>query len=281
LTVVVPARNAARTIGEQLDALEAQEYEGPWDVVVADNGSTDGTARVVEERVRRWPGLRLVSAAGRRGPAHARNVGVAGSDGALLLFCDADDVVRPGWVAAHALALQDHALVAGAIDLRAFWPHVGAGYAGPMTRPPGAREWMAYAAGANLAVRRDVFAAAGGFDEDLRSGEDQDLSWRLQLAGHELGFAAGAVVAKRDRTSFVGTWRQHFGYGRGSVLLYRKLAPLGMPRRDVRTVAGYVWFIGTKWWRAVQPGYRRLWAMTAAAQVGRVVGSVRYRTLYL
>ena len=64
LSIVIPCRNAARTIAVQLDALCAQQWRGGWEVIVADNGSTDGTQAIVEGYSRRLPGLRLIDACG-------------------------------------------------------------------------------------------------------------------------------------------------------------------------------------------------------------------------
>jgi Glycosyl transferase family 2 len=82
ISVIVPARDPAATIGGQLAALAAQRYEGSWEVIVADNGSADAT--VADRWIGRIPGLRVVDASGRRGASHARNVGIAASRGDFL-----------------------------------------------------------------------------------------------------------------------------------------------------------------------------------------------------
>src|SRR5690606_10578144 len=93
ISVVIPARDAARWIDAQLGALACQEVPVPWEVVVADNGSTDDTVARAEAWADRLP-VRVVDASGRPGPNHARNQGTAAARGDLLLYCDADDVVQ-------------------------------------------------------------------------------------------------------------------------------------------------------------------------------------------
>ncbi|HEX5945088.1 MAG TPA: glycosyltransferase family A protein [Acidimicrobiales bacterium] len=100
ISVVVPARNAVDVLGAQLDALAAQEVPVPWEVVVADNGSTDGTRELAAAWHDRLP-VRVVDASAHAGVNHARNRGVHAAHGELVLCCDADDVVAPGWVAAY------------------------------------------------------------------------------------------------------------------------------------------------------------------------------------
>src|SRR4051812_28957961 len=95
VSVVIPARNAARLLPLQLAALAKQTYAGTWEVVVADHRSADGTARVASEWAARLPCLRVVSV-GRRGGANvARNEGARAARGEVLAFCDADDVASP------------------------------------------------------------------------------------------------------------------------------------------------------------------------------------------
>lgn len=62
LSVIIPAHNAANTLGEQLEALKAQEYDGNWEIVVVNNGSTDNTVKVIQDYQHLMPHLRLVHA---------------------------------------------------------------------------------------------------------------------------------------------------------------------------------------------------------------------------
>ena len=108
--------DAAETVERQLEALAAQEVSQPWELVVADNGSRDETAAIVERYRDRLPELRVVDASYRRGQAHALNVGVAEARGAAVLFCDADDEVASGWLGARSDALREHEFVASRGD---------------------------------------------------------------------------------------------------------------------------------------------------------------------
>ena len=67
VSVVVPVRNGAATIALQFEALADQDYDGPWEVVVSDNGSTDATRSVVDEWSAKLPGLRVVDSSQARG----------------------------------------------------------------------------------------------------------------------------------------------------------------------------------------------------------------------
>ena len=112
ITVVIPRFNDGETIGSQLEALAKQVWSGEWEVVVSDNGSRDNTLAVVEQFKQRLPNLRVVDSSDRRGPGHARNVGVHEATGEGILFCDADDEVAQGWLEAMARALVENDFIA-------------------------------------------------------------------------------------------------------------------------------------------------------------------------
>src|SRR5204863_903204 len=107
VSVIVPARDAAATLGRALAALGAQEGAPDFEVIVVDDGSRDGTAQLAERA-----GARTVRAAG-DGPARARNAGAAAASGAVLAFTDADCYPTPGWLAAALRALDGADLVQG------------------------------------------------------------------------------------------------------------------------------------------------------------------------
>jgi len=250
LTVVIAAFDAEATLGEQLDALAAQRAPFGWELVVADNGSTDGTAALARSYADRLP-VRVVDASATRGAGAARNVGVSVARAPLVAFCDADDVVGDGWLVAMRTALRTHAFVAGRFDAeRLNTPRVLRSRTVPQTaglqestRLPGL-----HAAGAgNMGIRADVFRAVGGFDPGCLFLEDTDLCWRVQLAGVPLTWVPEAVLHVRLRGSVRSSAQQGYHYGTGErwlALRYREqedrlraLASAGAPAAEAVAAA--------------------------------------------
>src|SRR5205823_9205883 len=112
VTVVVPARDAEATLGRALDAIASQRLEEPWETIVVDDGSSDGTVAIAE----RAPGGVTVLRADAAGPAAARNRGADAARGDVLAFTDADCYPEPGWLAAGLRALESADLVQGAVE---------------------------------------------------------------------------------------------------------------------------------------------------------------------
>jgi hypothetical protein len=88
VSVVIPAYNAAATLAEQLEALAGQECEDDWEVVIADNGSTGGTADIARRYAPRFKALTVVDSGPRRGHSAPRNAGAKTARGELLVFRD-------------------------------------------------------------------------------------------------------------------------------------------------------------------------------------------------
>jgi len=228
-SVIVPVRNGAETIGTQLAALAAQEVADPWELLVVDNGSTDGTREVAEAWAGRLP-LSIVDAGDSPGIATTRDAGVLAARSDRLLFCDSDDVVQPGWIAALLSALEDADLVGGLVrDDLLDEPSHGAGIPWAQPHPPDrlpeASGGPPFAPGANFALRRQVFEALGGWDAGALTAEDVDFSWRARAAGFRLAFAPQAVIAYRQRRDAREVARQAFVYGRARRRLQRRHRP--------------------------------------------------------
>lgn len=282
VSVVIPARNAAAVIGGQLQALSRQQYRGAWELIVADNASTDDTAAVAADWAGQLPELRVVPAAARPGINHARNLGAAAARGDLIVFCDADDVAAPGWLHAMVEAARNVDIVGGHPDhlalntarVRCWRPSVR------HDRLPTVFGFLPYAVGASLGVRTEVLQRLGAFNEDYtEGGDDVEFCWRAQLASYTLGHAPDAVMFYRLRDRLWPLARQGYGYGRSDAHLYRDFRPYGLP--SLPAGAGL-----RSWGRLL----RRLpelgshdrvgaWVYDAAWRCGRLAGSLRYRVL--
>ena len=230
VSVVIAAFNAERTLGEQLAALSRQVVSFPFEVLVCDNGSTDGTVALAQ----RWregalPQLRVVDASVRRGPGAARNVGAASALSPRLVFCDADDVVADDWLLQMYTALDTADVVAG----RCSYSLLNRCVIGlpesdePLFRLP-ILPGLRAAGGGNLGIHSAPFFEVEGFDESLRTVEDIDFSWRLQLAGYRLESCPGAVVNIRRRGNLRSVFLQAYGYGRGERALLLKYADVAV-----------------------------------------------------
>jgi glycosyltransferase involved in cell wall biosynthesis len=281
LSVIVPVLNAASTLGQQLEALARQAQNGAWEVVVADNGSTDGSPELAAAWEDRLPALRVIDASRCRGAGATRNAAARVARGHVFAFCDADDVVQPGWVDAYATAAEQHDLAAGAIFHFSDKGPVAPFRREPSTEAPVVLDFLPFADAANLMVVREAFEAVGGFPEDLERSGDVDLSWRLQLAGYKLHFEPGAIVAKRDKAHLEDLWRQEVSWGAADVELFlrfrehglRRSSPLSTVRSKVRRVSSNPEVVGFE--------NRRRWIAQAAHEWGRAKRSARRRVLFL
>jgi glycosyltransferase involved in cell wall biosynthesis len=274
ISVIIPALNVASTIEDQLDALAHQRFDGEFEVIVADNGSTDGTRALVEKWQGRLPGLRVVDASARLGSASARNVAVRAAAGPGLAFCDADDVVAEGWLAALAEGLESAPLVAGWCELleeptnRLLLP------AGPRQTSMG---FLRFADTCSMAVDKATLDSVGGFAEDMLRCSDVDFSWRLQLAGYEMVEAPAALVHKRSRRARRARVLQSYEWGRFQPILYKRYRDAGMPRQTLgSTLLDLVLILVTTpliW----HPRARARWWAIAPEHAGRIVGCCRAR----
>lgn len=289
LTVVLSCRNGARTIGRQLDALAGQSWDGSWEVVVSDNGSTDESLAVVDGYRKRVPGLRVVDASQTVGLPHSRNVGAAAAMGVAIAFCDDDDEVAGGWVAAMGDALRHDELVAGKLEHERLNEPWAIGVRGN-PQVDGLPEWsfvpsyLPYAFGCTIGVTRRLHDSIGGFDEEMvPSGEDMDYCWRLQLHGARIRFVEDAVTHYQLRHRLREIYRQGRNYGIGNTLVYKKHRALGMPRATHPVITGARKWLGLVKLLALawNKERRALAAWHVGLRTGMLVGSVRHRVLLL
>lgn len=283
VSVLIAVRDGVQVIGRQLEALAEQEFAGTWELIVADNGSSDGTVALVEGFADRLPGLRLLDASARSGQAFAVNEAVRAACGHSILLLDADDLVAPGYLAAMAAALEHNVFVAARLDcesLNAPWLW--------STRPPtqvdgvGTSFGFLPSAGAGtMGMRRAVFQEVGGFDDTIMEGSDIDLSWRVQLAGYSLHFVPDAVVAYRYRDTFRGIFAQGRAYGKAGPVLYRRYRAQGMPRRSWRTALRFHVAALARFARARSRSEFGACGFLFGFRLGLVLSSIQHRVFYL
>lgn len=238
VSVVVPARNAERTLPTLLDALAAQTV-GRLEVIVVDDASVDATAAVAAAHP-----LAPVVVPGTGGGSYAaRNLGLARATAPVIAFTDADCVPEPDWVAQALDVLRTSAqLVGGRVEQRR---RDGAGIWERYDRATylDQRELIAqgFAATANLIADAEALRELGGFDGGLRSSGDLELGRRAAAAGLRLRYAPDAVVRHEPRTSASELWALHRRLGAGwRQLARRAAAPAWWAEPALRVPLGHV-----------------------------------------
>jgi glycosyltransferase involved in cell wall biosynthesis len=177
ISFIIPAYNEELLLGQTLRAVKdaAAALGEPFEVIVADDASSDRTVAVAQEH-----GARVVSV-GHRQIAATRNAGARAASGDLLLFVDADTTVNPAAVGAAIRAMREGAVGGGcAVRIEGPLPRYARLLAAVV--PPFYRA-LGLAAGCFLFCTRPAFHAVGGFDEGLYAGEEAVMSRRLGRQG--------------------------------------------------------------------------------------------------
>jgi glycosyltransferase involved in cell wall biosynthesis len=209
VAVIVPALNSKATLGRTLDALAAQRLDQPYEIVVVDDGSTDGTRALAEQHA---AGPTVVAHDTPQGPGSARNLGATVASAPVLAFTDSDCFPAPEWLARGLEEIERLDLLQGAVE-----PDPEASL-GPFDRTIAVRGENGYYETANLFVRRELFDELGGFEEwivaggegllgsrpprdgsparpaDRTTGEDVLFGWQARRRGARTGFSAAVLV---------------------------------------------------------------------------------------
>lgn len=231
VSVIIPAYNAADFLPYQLEALATQLNAPPFEVIVADNGSTDHIKKVIDNFQKKL-NISLIDASHKKGQSFARNLAVFKASTNYILACDADDVVSPNWVSSLSQYVLDEDCIV-TTPLLPFYPHLGES---PETAPESrkTREMLLglnefpFAHGCSAAYRRSSFIEVGGFDESFRGGsEDIDLSWRITDSGRNLYFCDKTYLYYRARENKGNTFLQVYRYARENVLLWKRCKSRG------------------------------------------------------
>ena len=183
VSVVIPCYNRAKFLRHCIESILRQDYAGPLEILVGDDGCTDRSARLAAAfgppvKVLRHPGGE------NRGVAATRNLCLRAARQPLVAFLDTDDVWLPGHLAALAGALAAHSAAGMAYDNGCYLSPEGKAHGrrlpfGHMPPGPAALLLDCCLAINGVLVRKEVFAQVGLFDEALRSCEDHDMWLRI------------------------------------------------------------------------------------------------------
>jgi glycosyltransferase involved in cell wall biosynthesis len=195
ISVVVPAYNAERWIGRAITSVLRQTVR-PAEIVVVDDGSTDGTAEAVQKQ---GPTIRYFQQKN-SGPSVARNRGIQEAKSEWIAFLDADDEWLPHKIESQLLALEknlDLKWCGSACDIVSNKPQRSRSPAAcAIQESPHDAELCYFAASlkgvrfitSGFVIHRSIFRELGGFDPELRSGEDVDLWCRIALQHPRIGY---------------------------------------------------------------------------------------------
>lgn len=217
-SVIIPCKNSVRTLGLQLEALACQVDAPAFEVVIADNGSSDGLEGFLDHWRPRLT-LRYVYAGDLPGAGYSRNVGMSVASADNLLFCDSDDIVARDWVARGYEALGSVEAFSGpgfrvvddqvGDDLDLAWRRLDdALVPGESVQARGLASWPILLGG-NSGLRRSTAWAVQGYDAALGGHiEDNDLAIRLQQTGFTIAAAPGVRILYRSRAGARAVFRE-------------------------------------------------------------------------
>lgn len=220
-SIIIPTYNRRESLRRCLDSLASQDGDTTFEVIIVDDGSTDGTLEMLAQSSFPYP--LSVYTIEHAGPAAARNRGVAEARGDYLLFIDDDVIAHTGLLAAHAGAhrTEGNAVIIGVMAAPADeeLPSWGRWEQEVLDKQyeamtegrwkPSPRQF--YTANASLA--RERFRMSRGFDPDFRRAEDVELAYRLRDMGLKFVFRPDAVVTHYAHRTIRSWWNVPYQYG--------------------------------------------------------------------
>lgn len=190
ISVIIPTYNRARLISRAIESVIHQQYTA-WELIIVDDGSTDDTERIVgsylrDNRIR-------YSKKNNSGAAHTRNVGVEISKGDWITFLDSDDEADPCWLEEYATIIRKgHAQVCccGLVKVNEAGDYLEKIM--PQKMSPILQSQIGrFTNGGVFILKKEIFWAVGGYDNNLKSGQHTELAYRLMpyLVSHEIEIA--------------------------------------------------------------------------------------------
>lgn len=237
VSIIVPGYNEDRVVVSCVQSIMAANYEN-YELILVNDGSTDGTAEIMRELARTYPKTIFVDQPN-SGKGAALNTGTAYSHGRFIMYVDSDGVfgkdtinemLRPfenrkvGAVSGDDRPVNLDRLVTKLLSLIS---HVGTGF---IRRALSVIDCLPVVSGNIGMFRREALEKAGALRTDTL-GEDLELTWRMHRAGYTVKFAPRAVVYAESPSTLRGLWRQRVRWARGmlqATLIHKDM--IGNPR---------------------------------------------------
>lgn len=219
ISVIIPVRNEAASIGELIERLQGQT-QTPAEVIVTDTGSTDETVMIVEQFARGAFPVKLIRA-GHGYPGRGRNLGAAAAENEWLAFIDAGVVPERQWLESLAQPARESTEVD--IVYGSFEPVIDTLFkecAAIAFVPPPANvngTMMRTRSIASALMRKSVWQNVGGFPEDLRSAEDLLFMNKIEAAGFKAAYVPEAKVHWSIQPTLGKTFRRFVSYSRSNI----------------------------------------------------------------
>lgn len=221
VSIVVPGYNEEVVLGHCVESILQSNYPN-FEVILVDDGSTDGTAALMDEWAASDPRVRNISQAN-AGKGAALNRGYAASSGDVVLFVDADGVFGAETInemlrgfnhpKIGAVCGDDRPVNLNTVQTRLLTiiSHLGTGV---VRRALAVIGCLPIVSGNSGAFLRTALEAAGPLDERI-IGEDLELTWRIHKAGYQVNFAPRALVFAESPSTLRGLWKQRVRWARG------------------------------------------------------------------
>lgn len=212
LSLIIPAHNEEHYLADCLRSIVAQSRDRLHEIIVVDNASTDGTAKVAST----FPDVRVVREA-QKGLTHARQRGLEACTGELVGYMDADTRMPEGWIEKVFEAFENPDVVAFSGPARYWdgttWQRFQLSLSWWLTAPLMYRAvgYMVY--GAHFVARKEALLKIGGFDRTIAFyGEDTNIARRLSTQGKVLFRMDFYILSSARRFIHEGLWRTNLRY---------------------------------------------------------------------
>lgn len=214
VSVIIPTYNRAGQLKDCLASLFNQTYK-KFEVIIVDDGSTDGTESLVKFLQKKYKYLKYLKQKN-KGPAAARNLGVEKSKGSILAFTDDDCIVSKTWL--ENASKSDFQIVGGKTDVLDYASSLVFKYLAKLSIMEKGK--IIFLPTNNLAVKRFVFKKVGLFDETNpnAAGEDTEWCWRAFKKNFSLKLNQNIEVMHNYNPSLKDFIKKSYRYGKGNYL---------------------------------------------------------------